>query len=158
MLTLVEQYEVEAKKIDEVICQKLKEALEVGFEEDVNGLEDKDLEQLQSKLNTRKKQIISLFDGSFLQNQNIVRNQMEREKTSTQKPGIDEYSQLANKIIREKVDTVLDGFVGAANCSVMEAGVGIDRKTFIDEVLDRNIQVDLKRDKERTESEDYGDR
>lgn len=159
MLSLSEQYAIEAKRVDNVICQRVKEALQIGIREDGKvRLRSKDIEQLCRELENRKNAVLSLFEGDFPKNQSIIRDQMEMERFSKTRPRTSKYSQLANRLIRKRVDTALSEIIRADNCSAIEYGIGIDRKTFIDEILDGNVQIDLNRNKETETPEDHGDR
>lgn len=158
MGSLSEQYAIEVAKIDSVIYQKLIKALESNpREEKIDGLDGKEMELLCNRLNTRRRAIMALFEGNFAYNQSKIREQLEKQLLQKRKKVIDQYSRLANEMLRQKVDTALDELIEAKDCSALEASIGIDRKTFIDAVLDENIDIDLKKDKEKTE-EDTEDR
>ena len=59
-------------------------------------------------------------------------------------------------MIRTRVDATIDELIGEDKDSAMMTSVGIDRKTFIDAVLDGNIDIDLQRDKKV--NEEYAER
>lgn len=158
MSSLMEQYAIEVNKIDSAICNKLKEALHINLGEvDTEGLDDKDVEQLHSKLADRRDAIISLFRGNFAENQNKIREQIEAQHLQKRRKGVNRYTKLANKVLKERVDSALDEIIKAKDCSALEASVGIDRKTFIDAVLEENVEIDLDKNKE-AEQEESSDR
>lgn len=142
MESLSEQYAIEVKKIDSVICQRLREVLKEGFREEDGDVQGK---QLCNKIGARREAILSLFDGSFFENEEELREKIEQQEIGKRRTRIDKYSKLANQMLKEKVDATIEELIGADNCSAIATTVGIDRKTFIDAILDGNIDIDLKR-------------
>lgn len=142
MESLRDQYAMEVKKIDSVICKRLREDLQEGFREESA---DAQIKQLYSKIGARIDEILSLFEESFSANEEALREKIERQEIRKRKPRIDKHSQLANQMLKEKIDATIEEIIGSDNCSAIATSVGIDRKTFIDAILDGNIDIDLNR-------------
>lgn len=153
MESLSEQYAIEVKKIDRIIWQRLKKALQVEFRVKGEEIAEK---QLYDRIESRREAILSLFDGNFSENEDLLRGRMEQHGLPKRKHRIDPYSQCANAMIRTRVDATIDELIGEDKDSAMMTSVGIERKTFIDAVLDGNIDIDLQRDKKV--NEEYAER
>lgn len=138
MRSLSEQYEIEVKQIDGIICQRLKNALQVDLGSEVKAPQE---EQLSKKIKVSSDAIISLFEGNFADKEKVLREKIEQQEASRRRRRTDKYSQLANQILRKRVDSTIEEIIGEKNCGAIVTSVGIARRTLIDEVLDRNIDI-----------------
>lgn len=138
MVSLSKQYIIEVEKIDNAICKRLKEALPDGI--------SKEDQRLYSAVLSRREEILSLFNGSFSENENKLREAIENGRLLKSKPKVSRSSKFVNRVLKEKVDEVIDKLIGEDSRSAITASVGIDRKTFIGAILDGNVEIGLKKD------------
>lgn len=143
MESLSEQYASEVKKVDSVIYERLIEALQVELNEKVQN-ED----ELYKKMEARKAEILSLFNGSFSENEELLRNEVEKQGRKTRSG---KYDKHVNQMIKEIVDKTIEKLLEERECSAIATSVGIDRKTFMDALLDKNISINLNRGNEEPE-------
>lgn len=148
MLSLSEQYALETKKIDSDIFERLKDAFDRAYkeqnsEEILNGDATK---PLREKIENRKNEILSLFIGNFDENKDKVMK-MNQDRMTSKKHMVDGITELANGMIKKIVSTILDSMIDVENSGAIETGLVMDRKNSIEEILERNFEINLNQEK-----------
>jgi hypothetical protein len=138
-------YTLQIKEIDEKIHQELQKALEINSEiSKTDILSDKQIKKIYQIIENKKKLIFSLFNESFSENEQKVKEHSQMAKPLTKENDV--YTKIADRILKKRVNQVLDKIIYAKQSTIIEVIVGIDRKVFINQILDEDIEFDLGND------------
>ena len=124
----------EVKKIDNIILEKLKEKLKMS-KENVNILEDEQMEKVLERIDAKKQAIFLLFQGNFSTNEYNVNERLEKSRNK-----LTMYDKLANSILFRRVETLLNQMMDKNVENKRLISVCMDRKLFIQKILDENVE------------------
>jgi hypothetical protein len=135
-------YAMQVKKVDGRIYRLLEKALTINLKDNqINVISDEQMAEVYKRIEAKKKMIFSLFEGSFAENEQIVKQRYFFKKHAE----IGMYDTIANHLLAKRINKVLDELIESELSTELDIVIGLDRKFFLNKILDENIEFELAR-------------
>lgn len=122
-------------RIDKLILNMLKENMKIKKDK-VGVIHDDEIEKVLSRIDEKLEVIFSLFQDDFSINERNI-----EERIRTLEPNLNFYDKVANNIIFKRLNNVMEKINNQKPIDGRLVSVCLDRKLFIEKVLDKNISL-----------------
>lgn len=113
----------------------LKENMKIKKDK-VGVIHDDEIEKVLSRIDEKLEVIFSLFQDDFSINERNI-----EERIRTLEPNLNFYDKVANNIIFKRLNNVMEKINNQKPIDGRLVSVCLDRKLFIEKVLDKNISL-----------------